>query len=167
MILKFDSRFSRDRAAPQNGGFKLKVEALGGNQHNLSLFFKSKSFSVFKFHSWNSVTDFIFFFFTKDQQQQTLATQILVRIPEHVPHLVHLIHVIVNPVGPAPTVTQHPKPANLILVKMAVHVKCLGEVTAASAHRRMEGQTVKVSKKYKKLMTQASKNDFLKSFSNS
>lgn len=31
MLLKFDSRFSKDRPAPQNGGFKLKVEALGGS----------------------------------------------------------------------------------------------------------------------------------------
>lgn len=30
MILKFDSRISRDQQALQNGGFNLKVEATGG-----------------------------------------------------------------------------------------------------------------------------------------
>lgn len=40
---------------------------------------------------------------------------------------------------------------------MVVHVTCMGEVTAASAHRPMEVQTVKVSKNYESSMTQASK----------
>lgn len=45
---------------------------------------------------------------------------------------------------------------------MVVHVTCMGEVTAASAHRHMEGQTVKVRKNYETSMTQASKKNFLK-----
>lgn len=45
---------------------------------------------------------------------------------------------------------------------MVVHVTCMGEVTAASAHRPMEVQTVKVSKNYESSITQASKRTFKK-----
>lgn len=45
---------------------------------------------------------------------------------------------------------------------MVVHVTCMGEVTAASAHRHMEGQTVKVRKNYETSMTRASKKNFKK-----
>lgn len=45
---------------------------------------------------------------------------------------------------------------------MVVHVTCMGEVTAASAHRPMEGQTVKVRKNYETSMTRASKKNLKK-----
>lgn len=45
---------------------------------------------------------------------------------------------------------------------MVVHVTCMGEVTAASAHRHMEGQTVKVRKNYETSMTRASKKNLKK-----
>lgn len=45
---------------------------------------------------------------------------------------------------------------------MVVHATCMGEVTAASAHRHMEGQTVKVRKNYETSITLASKRTFKK-----